>query len=102
MKSKAQYFTFLAVVSTVAPATADIIYGSLQQTISTDYTGVTVASSTFASDPSFDPVRGIATAAGNIVLQSASGKQAQVNLSVLGKVGICTPSGAATVGYPAC
>jgi len=53
MKSKAQYFTFLAVVLTAAPATADIIYGSLQQTISTDYTGVTVTVGAGTLNPFF-------------------------------------------------
>ena len=56
MKSKAQYFTFLAVVSTVAPAAADIIYGSLQQTISTDYTGVTVTVGSGTLNPFFGGV----------------------------------------------
>lgn len=56
MKSKAHYFTFLAVVSTAAPATADIIYGSLQQTISTDYTGVTVTVGAGTLNPFFGGV----------------------------------------------
>ena len=53
MKSKAQYFTWLAMVSTAAPATADIIYGSLQQTIPTDYTGVTVTVGSGTLNPFF-------------------------------------------------
>lgn len=74
----------------------------LKQVGSRNFTGATLTTATFASDPSFNPVRGFATPAGNAVFQSALGKQAQVNLSLVGKVGICTPAGASSVGYPAC
>lgn len=74
----------------------------LKQVSSTDFTGITLATSTFAADPSFDPVRGIATSSGSVSFESATGKQAQVNLNLLGKVGVCSPAAATTAGYPAC
>lgn len=74
---------------------------AVKQVNSTSYTGISVESSSFATDPSFNPVRGIATPAGNVVFQSTQGKQAQVNLSLIGKVGICSPI-AASAGYPSC
>jgi autotransporter-associated beta strand protein len=81
MKSKAQYFTWLAMVSTVAPATADIIYGSLQQTISTDYTGVTVTVGSGTLNPFF----GGAGVANNNALQpfreAATGLSTIVNFA---------------------
>jgi autotransporter-associated beta strand protein len=77
MKSKAQYFTCLAVVATAAPATADIIYGSLQQTITTDYTGVTVTVGAGTLNPFF----GGAGVANNNALQPF--RQAPTGLSTL-------------------
>jgi type IV fimbrial biogenesis protein FimT len=74
---------------------------TLKQVNSTDYTGVTLATASFVSSPIFDPVRGIVAPAGNAVFQSGLGKQAQVNLSLIGKVGVCDPSGASS-GYPSC
>lgn len=74
----------------------------LKQIDSTNVTGATLTTITFASDPSFDPVRGLASPAGNAVFQSPLGKQAQVKLSLVGKVDICTPAGASSAGYPAC
>lgn len=73
---------------------------TLKQVSSNDYTGITLASN-FASNPTFDPVRGVVTPAGNAVFQSNLGKQTQVNLSLIGKIGVCDPAATGS-GYPTC
>lgn len=77
---------------------------SLKQVSSTDYPGnLTLAISGVAAVPTFEPVRGVVTPAGDVILQSALGKQAEVTLSLLGKVGVCTPSASTgTAGYRPC
>ncbi|NEX64582.1 GspH/FimT family pseudopilin [Noviherbaspirillum galbum] len=75
---------------------------SLKAVASSAYKEVTLNASTFSADPGFDPVRGTSTEAGNIVLQSTSGMKVQINLSLIGKVGICTPAASNGVGYPTC
>ncbi|MEI6654985.1 MAG: hypothetical protein WCP45_09470, partial [Verrucomicrobiota bacterium] len=65
MKSKFQYATGLVSLSLMLPSAADIIYGSLQQIIPTDYTGVTVN----VGDGTFNPFFGGADVANNNNLQ---------------------------------
>lgn len=51
----------------------------------------------------FDPVRGVALGAGHVIMQSAMGKQAQVNLTLLGRISVCAPASVGLTGtYPAC
>ena len=61
MKSKFQYATGLVSLSLMLPSAADIIYGSLQQIIPTDYTGVTVN----VGDGTLNPFFGGADVANN-------------------------------------
>ncbi len=75
---------------------------SLKQVSASDFTGVTLSRATFSTDPYLDPQRGLASAAGSVLFQSRQGKQAEVNLSLLGMLAICTPAGATTAGYPSC
>ncbi|MCF8167759.1 MAG: GspH/FimT family protein [Rhodoferax sp.] len=75
---------------------------SLKQVNYQSSPGATLSANTFASGPVFDPVRGVVTPAGTLVMTSAVGKQVQVNVSLIGKVGICTPSGVTGVGYQTC
>lgn len=66
------------------------------------YPGVSLSSS-FASAPSFDARRGLASAAGTLTLSNPHGQQVQVSVSVLGLVSICSPSGTANAGgYASC
>lgn len=74
---------------------------TLKQVSSNDFSGITL-SSNFASNPTFDPVRGVVAPAGNAVLQSNLGKQSQINLSLIGKIGVCTPVGQTGAGYSSC
>lgn len=51
----------------------------------------------------FDPVRGVALGTGHVIMESALGKQAQVNLALLGRISVCAPAGVGLTGtYPAC
>ncbi len=51
----------------------------------------------------FDPVRGVALSTGHVIMESALGKQAQVNLALLGRISVCAPAGVGLTGtYPAC
>jgi prepilin-type N-terminal cleavage/methylation domain-containing protein len=80
---------------------------TLKQVSSSDFTGVTLAAPTspavmFAANLNFDPVRGlVAPASGAVEFLSTLGKRAQLNLSVIGKAGICDPAATGS-GYPSC
>lgn len=65
MKSKLQCATGLVTLSLILPSAADIIYGSLQQIIPTDYTGVTIN----VGDGTFNPFFGGVDLANNNHLQ---------------------------------
>jgi type IV fimbrial biogenesis protein FimT len=58
-----------------------------------------------ANQTGFEPARGI-TLNGNtgyVMLQSGLGLQARVNLSVLGRISVCSPAGSGYTGaYPSC
>jgi len=72
---------------------------------SSDFNGVRIISPSGTNQiiATFDPVRGIATAAGSVVFESHNNLETHVTVSVLGKVSACTPSGAKNVtGYSAC
>jgi type IV fimbrial biogenesis protein FimT len=78
---------------------------SLKSVSGSEYSGVSLASTSFASNEvSFDPVRSTTTAgaAGGEVLLSSSGASdsVKVQLSAVGKVSICTSAGGGS--YPAC
>lgn len=83
-------------------ASTDANYCSLKLVNAQTNSGVTMASSAFSADPSIDPLQGLVSQAGNVVFQSTAGTQAQVGLSLLGLVSICTPSGSSSAGYPSC
>lgn len=56
-----------------------------------------------ANIAAFDPVRAVASESGHVIMQSAQGKQAQVNLAKLGRISVCAPAGVGLTGtYPAC
>jgi autotransporter-associated beta strand protein len=65
MKCKLQCATGLVTLSLILPSAADIIYGSLQQIIPTDYTGVTIN----VGDGMFNPFFGGVDVANNNNLQ---------------------------------
>ena len=75
---------------------------TLKQVSAADYKDVTLTSSSFTTDPYFDPQRGLASSSGAATFQSLQGKQAEVTISLLGMLNVCTPTGAASAGYPAC
>lgn len=51
----------------------------------------------------FDPVRGLASTSSSAVFQSVNNRQTQVDVSVLGRVSVCIPTGANGVGgYATC
>lgn len=80
----------------------DANYCSLKLANAGGNAGVTLSSTTFSADPSFDPVQGLATQAGSATFTSTGSAQAQIGLSLLGTVSLCTPSGAISAGYSAC
>lgn len=75
----------------------------LKTTLAASYPQVTVATSTFSSNKAtFTATRGTANG-GTVTLQSDSGKMVQVRVSSLGRVMICSPSGAGKLNsYPDC
>ena len=82
-------------------------YCALKRVSASDFSKVSIpdaASITFAaSQTGFDPVRGIATSAGAVTLQSTLGKEARVSLALLGRVSLCSPAGSSyTSAYPSC
>jgi type IV fimbrial biogenesis protein FimT len=51
----------------------------------------------------FEPVRGLATTAGDLVVGNASGSsRLQVSVTAAGRTRICVPSGYSMVGYSSC
>ena len=56
-----------------------------------------VSLSTDATSASINPVRGVVTPAVQVTLESPSGLQTRVQLSTLGRVTACTPTGAPNV-----
>lgn len=81
---------------------SDANYCSLKLVSAQTNNGVTLSANAFASPPSIDPVQGLVSQAGSVTFQSTAGAQAQVGLSLLGMVSICTPSGGASAGYSSC
>jgi len=72
---------------------------------SSEFTGILLTSPTGTSQTvaTFDPVRGIATASGSIILQSANNSETHVDISALGKISNCSPAGAQNItGFPEC
>jgi len=72
---------------------------------STDFGGVQLPSpaGTNLTIATFDPVRGIATATGSVVLTSVNNLEAHVDVSALGKISTCSPAGAKNVtGFSQC
>lgn len=69
---------------------------------STDYDDVEMSISSFSSGTqiTFNPIRGTSTS-GQIDLESSTGKQLRLTVSLLGRVGICSPSGTVN-GYETC
>lgn len=80
----------------------DANYCSLKLVRAPTNSDVTLSSHAFTSDPSIDPVQGLASQAGSVTFQSNAGAQAQVGLSLLGMVSICSPSGSSSAGYSPC
>jgi len=74
----------------------------LKQVTSSDYKNVTLSSASFGGSPALDPKRGLSSLSGTAQLQSRKGLQANVTLSLLGMVGICTPASQRLIGYPSC
>ena len=70
---------------------------------SSEFPSISLTSTTFsANNTMFSPVRGIAQG-GTVYLQSNSGMELHVILSLLGRVRVCSPAGAAYMpGYPEC
>lgn len=69
---------------------------------STDYNDVTLAIASFSSGTqiTFNPIRGTSTS-GQIDLTSSKGKLLRINVSLLGRVELCSPDGSAN-GYETC
>lgn len=80
----------------------DPAYCSLKLVNYLEDEGVTLSSQTLPANVSFDPQQGLLSQGGAVVLQSRLLRQAQVELSHLGTVSICTPTGATSAGYPPC
>ena len=71
---------------------------------SSDFPGISLTSTNFVGDRTeFSPVRGTANPAGTVFLQSNNGWQLRVIVTALGRVRICSPSGANYMtGYTPC
>lgn len=67
---------------------------------STDYTGVSM-SVTGGPEFTFTALRGMASAAGQVLLTGDNGNRLRVDVSLLGRVKLCSPS-SSVQGYPAC
>ena len=66
------------------------------------FSGVTMTSPAPAPI-TFNGVRGTAGGGGAVLLQSSLGRQMQVEVNVLGRVRLCSPSGSGAIaGYPTC
>lgn len=68
---------------------------------SSDYSGISIASSTFGSGISFSSIQARPSAGGSVTFQNSEGVQLRVLLNLVGRPRICGPSGA-TLGYPSC
>ena len=97
---------YLVIESGVTTGTQQAEDWVLRVLSSIDYTGVSMIHDTAADcdirtdDLAFDYVRGTATVDGDICLQSENGRQLRINVSLLGRVSVCSPTGAAYVsGY---
>jgi type IV fimbrial biogenesis protein FimT len=76
----------------------------LKVTTAGDFSGVSLTAVDFGggTTSTFEPVRGTATA-GTVTLQSATGTQVRVQMSALGWVQLCTPTGGVGLPeYPEC
>lgn len=71
---------------------------------STEFSDLTLDSVTFSGgQTTIKPVLGTLSSAGLARLESASGKQACVVMSLVGQMSLCSPAGGAHVGgYPTC
>ena len=72
---------------------------------SSEFDGVLLTSPTGSSQTvtTFDPVRGIATTSGAVILQSANNLETHVDITPLGKISTCSPAGGQNVtGFSAC
>ncbi len=67
---------------------------------STDYDGVSMSVSG-VSQFTFSALRGMAAAAGQVLLTGDNGNQLRVDVSLLGRVKLCSPS-SSVQGYPSC
>jgi len=73
--------------------------------VSSEFTGIRLTSPSGSNQTvaTFDPVRGIATTTGSVVFESHNNLETHVEVSALGKVNACTPSGGKSVtGYSTC
>ena len=81
-------------------------YCSIQRISGDDFPGVSLDASSASYQAGFDPVRGTldsASSAHTLVFSSGGGYQVDVNVGIIGSVGICSPSGGQKViGYPDC
>ena len=80
-----------------ATDTGDLV---LNHFAGTDYEGVSI-SVTGVTQFTFTALRGMAAAAGQVLLTADNGNQLRVDVSLLGRVKLCSPSGTVE-GYPAC
>lgn len=83
-----------------ATDTGDLV---LNRFVSTDYVDVKMAISAFSSGSNqfvFSPLRGSSTS-GTVTLTSSKNTKLQVQVSLLGRVKLCTPDNTMR-GYPAC
>ena len=72
---------------------------------STDFGGIQLTSPSGSNQTiaTFDPVRGIASATGSVVLASANKLETHVDISALGRINACSPVGAKNVtGFSQC
>lgn len=76
---------------------------TLREVSATQRPGAVLQGATFASSPSFEPIRGLASQAGDLTLVSPLGRQIRISMNLLGRIDVCTPSGSSLpTGYPAC
>ena len=91
-------------VDDASDATACTLDGVLRVSRVADFEGVQVQGNDV--DATFEPVRGMPTAAVGdwpIVFESAAGQEVGVRLTVLGSVHLCSPAGSGNIwDYPAC
>lgn len=91
-------------VDDVTDATACTVDGVLRVSRVADFEGVQVLGNDV--DATFEPVRGMPTAAvadWPILFQNGNGQQVGVRLTVLGSVHLCSPAGSGNIwDYPSC